>query len=81
MCLPCPIGKLRVGHGWLVELRRQPLPCSSVETYTLAQEGEQVTEDLGVGGTGRLHAEQQPADALDLTKGTEYGVTQLQFHP
>ena len=46
-----------------------------------AQKLAQVIEDFALAGVRRLHPEQQAADALDLTKGTENRVAQLQFDP
>ncbi|MNP59978.1 hypothetical protein D3C76_1550220 [compost metagenome] len=40
-----------------------------------------MVEDLCRAGVGRLHPEQQAADAFDLTKGTEYRVAELQLYP
>ncbi|MNO87557.1 hypothetical protein D3C76_789800 [compost metagenome] len=81
MCLPCPFGNLGVGHGGLVELPRQGQASARIQRDALTQEGKQVLENLRLTGMRRLHAEQEAANALDLTKGTEYRVAQLQLYP
>ncbi len=40
-----------------------------------------MVEDLRLAGMWRLHPEQQAADTLDLTKGTEHRVAELQLYP
>ena len=80
VCLPCPLGDLRVGHGRLGKLLGQGLANPGVKGNALAQQGRQVVKDLNLASVRRLHTEQQATHALDLAKGTEYRVAQLQFH-
>ncbi len=81
VCLPCPFGHVRVGHGGLVELLGQRHASARIQRDALPQQGEQVVEDLRLAGMWRLHPEQQAADTLDLTKGTEHRVAELQLYP
>ncbi|MCY1187925.1 hypothetical protein D9M73_289650 [compost metagenome] len=40
-----------------------------------------MVEHLCLTGVGGLHTEQQPTDPLDLTKGAEHRVAELQVYP
>ena len=80
-CLPRPFGDFGVAHRRFIELRGQGLTSGRGQGNALAQQGEQVVEDLYLAGMRRLDPEQQAADTLYLTKGTEYRLAELQFYP
>ncbi len=81
VCLPRPFGDFGITHRHFIELPGQSLASDRGEGNALAQQGEQVVEDLYLAGVRRLDPEQQAADTLDLTKGTEYRIAELQFYP
>ena len=77
-----PIGTTRSASRPLTLLAiTLALALAAAGAAAQAQQGEQVVEDLYLAGMRRLDPEQQAADTLYLTKGTEYRIAELQFYP